>query len=751
MLNYTTVLSPNSTDKTSLFQEMMVVAAVFPDENDIWLLPYITQGKNKTKSPDRKPTAFDLSEVELALENGDLVTDQLQLEKYKDVPEESLYGKEGVKIPSANERDRRFEIVKVALKNEYTLFYPSHGRGPIARVAKKFGVTRHNVQRYLNEYFRGGRHINSLIPKTGRHFASPKPGAKKIGALRNTVLEGVIGKNVEPKDIENIRSIALKYYVTKKKKSLKACHRLLNDEYYFMIKGKVYPDGTCTPTKHLPPNERISLNQFYYWLPMALKIPRTEINAKRRQNATHKSNFAGRSGDVAHFADGPGHIFQMDSTEMDIKIASPYDRRVHLSDVTLYVIRDAYTRAIVGIHIASGKASWYEARLALLNTFRDKTIVAKEWGLTINEKDWIEGGIPLLLLVDNEELANNISTSVGRDLGLNVLFGRAYSGDDKGLVESSFHMLHAMMRNEVLAGFEYKGLIGRNRQLPIKTAALTPREIQQILIIYAIYHNRCVWKEDYPLEQKAAIEGVKNVCRDYWEWGLENRNYYLTSRPLRTLYLSMLEVGELVVHKTHLALNGTTIRYRSKDVRISGLQDKPVGRGKRPRLMCRYLRSTVDVILIELNGKLILGELHSNQRRFSGLSHAEFSAAWGQHRARKDMHNHETLSETSETFMRIAHINKEAIKTRDKFIEEQDTSPVLDSKTATQLQIDDSYEVDNEMFSRITKSDASNSSEDDDDEIIIEQESDTDAHEKNIESNKSSNVLNDILAEMNHG
>ena len=76
----------------------------------------------------------------------------------------------------------------------------------------------------------------------------------------------------------------------------------------------------------------------------------------------------------------------------------------------------------------------------------------------------------------------------------------------------------------------------------------------QILIIYAIYHNRCVWKEDYPLEQAAALDGVKDVCRDYWLWGLKNRNYYLTSKPLRTLYLSMLEVGELTVHKTHLLL-----------------------------------------------------------------------------------------------------------------------------------------------------------------------------------------------------
>lgn len=750
MLSYTTVLSPKPTDETPLFTEMMVVAAMFPDENDIWLLPYITQGENKTNSPDRKPIKLDLSEVESALEDGDLIADQLQLEPYKDVPEEYLYNKNKELLPSAIERNRRYAIVEAALKDEYALFYPSHGRGVNANVARKFSVTRHNVQRYLNEYFRGGRHINSLIPKTGRHSSSPSPGAKKIGALRNTATLGVIGKNVEPQDLKNMRAIGLKYYVTKKRKSLKACHALLNDEHYYEIKGKVYPDGTCTQPKHLPPNERISLNQFYYWLPIVLGMSRNEINAKRRQNATHKSNYAGRSGDVAFNADGPGHIFQMDSTEMDIKIVSPYDRRVHLSKVTLYVVRDVYTRAIVGIHIASGKASWYEARLALLNTFRDKTIVAKEWGLKIDKEDWKEGGIPFFLLVDNEELANKISTSVGRDLGLRVLFSRAYSGDDKGLVESSFHMLHAMMRNAELAGFEYNDLIGRNKGLPRKTAALTPREIQQILIIYAIYHNRYIWKEDYPLEQEAADAGVKNVCRDYWEWGIKNRGYYLTSKPLRTLYLSMLEVGELVVHKTHLALKGTALKYRSEDVRIEKLQDKPVGRGKRPRLTCRYLRSTIDVILIELNGKLVLGELYSNQRRFKGLSHAEFPAAWKKHRANRDMHNHEILSESSTAAMRIAHINKGAIKTREKFIEEQTSQPILDTKTATQLQIDESFEVDNDMLSRLIENEE-NALPEGEVETVVEEEYATDAYEEPIEVKKSSGVLNDILAEMNHG
>ncbi len=751
MLNYETLLTPEGENTELTISEKMVVVSVYKERNDIWLLPYITVGKLATKSPDRQPQKYDLSLIESQIEQGDITLDELELESYKNVPEEYLYDKNEEQLPCAAERDRRFKIVEKAISFEDELFYPIHGKGVIAKLVKEFRTTRTNVQRYLNEYFRGGRHINSLIPKTGRHSSSAKPGGRKVGAVRCTASLGVVGKNVDADDLVKIRRIATKYYNNKKLKSLKKCFDKLLDEEYYLVKGKVLPDGSRVKTVHLPPNEQITIGQLYYWLPVALGMSRNDINVNRRQQATHKSNFAGRTGDVAYNSRGPGDIFQMDSTEMDIEIVSPYDRRVRLTKVTLYVVRDVYTRAFVGIHIASGKASWYEARLALLNTFRDKVIVAKECGLNIAADDFIEGGIPLILLVDNEELANKLSTSVGKDLGMIVQFSRAYSGDDKGLVESSFHMLHSMMRNEELAGFQYEGLIGRNRQLPIKTASLTPREIQQILIIYAIYHNRCIWKDDYPLEEAAMNDGVKDVCRDYWVWGIKNRPYYLRKKTLRILYLSLLEVGELTVHKTHLHLKDTHLNYKCTDIRVKGIQDKISGNGVKPILSCRYIRSTVGKILIELNGQFVTGEIHSNQRRYANLTHVEFAVAWKGQTAKKLMHNHEVSGERSDTSLQIEHINKEAINTRNSFIESCSDTPLLDTKTATQLQIDESYAIDNEMFDSITDASPTERNEKQPEEEILLKNAEKETNEPPTQADeKPVDVLESILKEIDH-
>lgn len=757
MLNWDTLLSPNSESDGPIIFETMAVASIFPNRDRVWLLPYLTSGENKTQFPDRKPLEYCLSDILSSVKNEEIETNLLQLESYKDVPEEHLLDAKGNKLPSTIERDRRYKIVCAALLDEDELFYAIHGTGIVAKVAQQLKVTRRNVQRYLNEYFRGGRHINSLIPKTGRHERDYQPGTKKIGAPPKTASVGVIGKNVDELDKVKMRKVLKKYYVNKSLKSLEAVYQKLLDEEYALVKGKMFPDGTLTPTVHVPINEQVSLYQLRHWMPRVIGMSRNDLRAARRQSATHKSNYAGRSGDGNFIALGPGHIFQMDSTEKDIKLVSPYDRRVVLMKVTVYAVRDVYSRAFVGLHVAAGKASWYEARLALLNTFRNKKLVAAECGLKIDEEDWLESGIPQVLLVDNEEFANKISASVGRDLGVIVQFSRAYSGDDKGLVEASFHMFHAMMRNQNLAGFEYKNLIGRNRQLPVKTAALTPRELNQILIIYVIYHNNYVWKDDFPMEQAAFRDGVADTCREYWKWGLEHRNFYLREKPLRTLYLSLLEVGELTVHRTHLMLIGKQLKYRSKDVRLAAIQDKVGGKAKKPVLSCRYLRSTVNHILIELNGEFVIGELDSDMQRYLNLSHNEFQAAREKQTIRKIMHGHTIKSANSELNLKVGHINQQAIKAKNALLDSQADSPALDTKSATQLQVAESYSADNARFEAVIESLSNDHAEMAD---VVSDKSKVESKDMNntIEPSESDSefaesvdILDGILAEINHG
>jgi hypothetical protein len=149
--------------------------------------------------------------------------------------------------------------------------------------------------------------------------------------------------------------------------------------------------------------------------------------------------------------------------------------------------------------------------------------------------------------------------------------------------------------------------------------------------------------------------------------------------------------------------------------------------------------------------KLTIGEIHSNQRRYRNLTHAEFSVAWKGQTIKEQMHNHEVSGERSDTSLRIGHINKQAIKTRDNFIESRSDTPLLDTKTATQLQIDDSYAIDNEMFERLTDALPTERNQQQPEKEILLKNAENETDEPPTQADeKTGNVLESILKEMNH-
>ncbi|WP_273020921.1 hypothetical protein [Rheinheimera sp.] len=680
MFKRNSLLIPKPDSEIVIISEVMVVVETFVERGDVFLLPYVTAGANATKFPNRKPLKYKISEIEQQLAEGLIEIGTIQLESFKNQPEESLCDKDGKAYPSTVERDRRFTIVKKSLELGDELFYPTHGSGLFAKVASDLGTTQSNAQRYLNLFFRGGRNKNALIPHRGRHSSASKCGGRKVGRKRATFKEyGINGKAIQERDKDYIRRIGKKYYLSKSGKSIAKCFQLCLQEYYYLNRS-ILPDGTYH-YEYKPPNEIISKWQFRDWLPIVLGMSRQQIQAVRRGHSQHKTKFAGRTGDAAPNALGPGHVWQLDSTPVDIELVAPYDRRVLIKRVTLYVVRDAYTRSICGIHIGVGSASWAEARLALFHAIREKVGYALECGLHISKDDWVESGAPSFLLVDNEEFQNKISESVTAHMNINVLYARAYEGDDKGLVESSFHMIHAMMRNEEIPGFRYKGLMGRNRNIPMKTACLTPYDLKKILIIYAIKHNCITWKENYPIEQQALFDGVKPVCRDYWRWGERNRGYFLSQPNERELYLNLLEVGELTVHQTHLHLKGHAINYCCDFISKSGFQDKPTLKGKiHKTLKCRYIRGDMSRILIEFDGQLRIGKLHSDHRRFVNMSLDEIKDAKAHWDGLKQVHEYDVLASKSKYSQQKQMVVSAARLAKDEDIKELGISNKRDSR-----------------------------------------------------------------------
>lgn len=617
MLNYQTLLMPNDTSGSLLIDEVMAIAEIFPKDDAIFLVAYVVKTKKAKSTPYRKPIEFSLSAICDAINNFSIGTAMITL------PGFMMQSDDQYNEAALAQREHRFAMVAEALEYKRDLYYRHHGDKLIQKLADKYKIKRDKVQELLNDYYRAGRKKNGLMSHRGRSRTKPSREYQKLGRNRVDFDDGDIGKNVFPEDLKHMKTIGRAMLLGEFSHSYKYAYDQFLTQYH---SGKVHidPRGIGTEIEIENPNTIISFDQFYRNMPNALEMTRAKINKKRHNKKNYDSNFEAHIGTGSEETFGPGHIYQMDSTELDLELVCSLDRSLVLGIVTLYVIRDVYTFAIVGVHIGVGKASYKEARLAIFNTFRNKKLFANEYGIDLHDNDWIESGSCQVLLIDNEEIANNISEGVAASLGIEARFSRTYRGDDKGLIESAFHIYHSLLKRTKVPGFKYKGLLGRNRFKPKREASLTVFESMKLIIIYAVYHNKSIENKRISLEAKAIEDEVLGIPRDVWVWGVENRFYAPCEMSEKELYLKLLETVKIIPKRGVFTHHVTRLKYTIQHaIQNKELLDKsPNSRLKKP-FVCRYLRQTTNYILVEIGGQFHVAKLHSHDRGFKNLSFSE--------------------------------------------------------------------------------------------------------------------------------
>lgn len=609
---------PNDTSGLLLIDEIMAVAEIFPEDNAIFLVAYVVKTKKAKSTPYIKPKLFPLNEICQAIDDFVIGTATIALPDFMMQPDEQYSD-----IALA-QREHRFAMVSEALAYKRDLYFRHHGDQIIQKLAEKYEIKRDKVQELLNDFYRAGRRKNGLLSHRGRSRTKPSREYLKLGRHRNDFEEGDVGKNLSVTDLKHMKTMGRAMLLGEFSHSYKYVY----DQFLIKHHGgiaRIDPRGIGSEIEVEDPNAVISFDQFYRNMPNALGMSRAKINKNRHNRKNYESNFEAHVGTGADEVFGPGHVYQMDSTELDLELVCSLDRSLVLGVVTLYVVRDVYTFAITGIHIGIGKASYKEARLALFNTFRKKKSFASEYGLELYDDDWIESGKCHVLLIDNEELANNISDGVAGSLGLEARFGRTYRGDDKGLIESAFHIYHSLLKRTKVPGFKYKGLLGRNRFKPKREACLTVFEAMKVLIIYAVYHNKSLENDRIPLEAKVIQDDVLGIPRDLWIWGLENRFYAPIEMSEKELYLKLLETVKIIPKRGVFTHPDTGLKYTIQDV----IQDKelldksPNSRSKKP-FICRYLRQLTNYIFIEIGTHFHVAKLHGHDRGFKDMSFAEY-------------------------------------------------------------------------------------------------------------------------------
>ena len=420
-------------------------------------------------------------------------------------------------------RDKAWLAIEVIVQGEPDI-YDCDIRGRlVAAAASSAGTFAKSIYRYLRSYWRGGKTKNALLPDYGNCGGRGKDKSCNVGEKRGrpriikTSSED-LGLNITETDKAIIRIATNEYYCKDDKYPIRKCYSKMIREYY-NLGFEEDKDGKMKPV--IPPaEERMTIEQFRYWLQKFLDIKKALIARKglRKFNLRHRQVLK----DSTSGAFGPGHIYQIDATIADIYLVASFDRKKIIGRPILYFVMDVFSRMIVGIYIGLSGPDYLGAAMALQNAASNKVEFCHRHGITIVHEEWPVAILSECLVADRAELLSNQSNTLVDGFGMKILNTPSWRADFKGIVEQQFHRANV----EVIhwsPGAVLEDSYERGSFDPRLDAKLTLDEFTKLIIYMVLNHNQSHYFDKYPLLPEMLADGVSPVPVDLWEWGMVNR------------------------------------------------------------------------------------------------------------------------------------------------------------------------------------------------------------------------------------
>lgn len=410
---------------------------------------------------------------------------------------------------------------------------------------------------YLRLFWRGGQTKGSLLSdfrKRGqRKDGKPKEYNVKPGRTNDkTKRTGqVIGITVD-ENIKRIFRTGVSYFnqggQLRKGQSLASLYRKILYKF-FTIDGGKNEKGEREPI--LPDKESLpSEIQFRYWF-------NKEYSLKKRITIRKGKHFFNQKvraliGDSRMHIFGPGSLYQVDASILDVYLVSSIDRKRIIGKAVLYVVIDVFSELIVGYSLTLEGPSWAGAELALLNAFSNKVESCAELGITIDGEKWDVEGVCEGVLGDNGEFKSINSDNLPMYLDVNASLTPAYRPDWKAYVERFFLLVKGYM--EWIAGMSYPDRRGDPKYK--LDACLTLNEMRKIIVDLIITYNTTHVLSDYRRDIFMIQDQVNPVPIDLWNWGIKNRTGHLRHFSKEKIKASLMPKAEAKVTEYGILFNG---------------------------------------------------------------------------------------------------------------------------------------------------------------------------------------------------
>ncbi|MFN3738984.1 hypothetical protein [Hydrogenophaga sp.] len=350
------------------------------------------------------------------------------------------------------------------------------------------------------------------------HYRSGKRAnveyAKKQGRPRKVAADNpnLAGRNVTASDLMLVQTFVDKHYPFDVNKQLFRKFQL----EFPAVQTQALESGYVASVSR-PEHEAISEGQFRYHTRKLLQ--------HKALNAPEKSVSHGHRKRVirGHAREGmqtPGQRLLIDSTLADIYLVCSWDRTRIIGRPVVYIVSDAATSVIVGLHVSLHSPSAKEAQIALFNALTPKDEFLSRFKL----ENWIElfptACLPTELYADRGEILSLAARDLGDELNIILKYSPPYTPEWKAVVERGFRLLNDFTVHW-LPGSTKGRLRGRGEKDVRLDATLTLVEFTKLLTVRILQWNK-LGQPDVVLRADQISEGVEPGPAGNYNWGLSN-------------------------------------------------------------------------------------------------------------------------------------------------------------------------------------------------------------------------------------
>lgn len=454
----------------------------------------------------------------------------------------------------------------------HLLLDPDYRGREFKKIAKRFHVSHRTIRRLYYQYLWGGQTELALAPRIEYRGGKGEKQKEGTGRRGRKTDDGGAGQIPLP-DIRKLLEQGASLFYLPGALTLEDAFMETKKKYF--RKGAKVNRGDDAPISEilLPPQELPTIRQFRYVCDELGKIRgEAKIIPRRIRQKPAAWEFIGRSRDGVL---GPGYRYEIDATILQIRPVSRFNRARVLREVTLYIVIDVWSGAIVGYALSLHRAGWALAAKALLNCSSDKQEVFDRLGLGYTSEDWPCHHLPSRLTADRGEMVSNKADRVP-EMGIKVEIMPPMCPERKGKVEAGIknvkhgHSHHLPGRHPKFR--QRRETDGSN------TAALTVEEIEKVVveIIMGLNHAPVPIEHIPPELVESGWTDISHI--GLFKWGLEYLPGCTRKMAKTDVYTLLMSRG--VATLTERGLSFKCQNFTSPELRHVIAYKRRTGKGK---------------------------------------------------------------------------------------------------------------------------------------------------------------------------